>query len=343
MGRRAYRRQLTSPTQAPRLDLVPLFPAAGWTLEAASQLSDVGVLLLEGEEEECAQSSAVVDEARARATPPLPPLLRRRMRALPHSPPQGAAAAERRSTPPFPSPQPYAHADCAGGECSGAAAPAEVEREAGSPGGGRRGGDAGGEAESSLFPDSAQSFGVVAVGGTFDRLHGGHRLLLCVAAALTTELLYLGVTGDSLLSAKNYAHLVQPYAVREACAVAYVRLLRPGLRVDSSTLSAAPPKAATLAHVQALVVSRETLAGGQAVQQQREARGFPPLFLLTVDLVGATVQTPLARKLSSSALREQEETVLRRGVARLATVDSPRAEPRTAAAEPFPEREGFAL
>jgi hypothetical protein len=39
---------------------------------------------------------------------------------------------------------------------------------------------------------------------------------------------------------------------------------------------------------------------------RRAALGLPPLALLTVDLVGATSQAPLARKLSSSGLRELE-------------------------------------
>jgi pantetheine-phosphate adenylyltransferase len=35
----------------------------------------------------------------------------------------------------------------------------------------------------------------VAVGGTFDRLHVGHRLLLAATALVTTQHVYVGVTG----------------------------------------------------------------------------------------------------------------------------------------------------
>lgn len=41
----------------------------------------------------------------------------------------------------------------------------------------------------------ALAFPHVALGGTFDRLHAGHRLLLAVAAAVATEGIYVGVTG----------------------------------------------------------------------------------------------------------------------------------------------------
>jgi hypothetical protein len=43
--------------------------------------------------------------------------------------------------------------------------------------------------------DQGLSFEVVALGGTFDRLHAGHRLLLAAAALVTTQMLYVGVTG----------------------------------------------------------------------------------------------------------------------------------------------------
>ena len=114
------------------------------------------------------------------------------------------------------------------------------------------------------------------------------------------------MTGDALLSGKAHRHLVQSFGAREAAARGFVAALRPGLRVDTSELSAAPPKAATVAPMACLVISRETAAGGLALQAQRQQAGLAPLVLLVVDLVGATSQAPLARKLSSSGLRELE-------------------------------------
>lgn len=50
-----------------------------------------------------------------------------------------------------------------------------------------------------LPPQESQKapFTNVALGGTFDRLHAGHRLLLAAAAAITSGNLYVGVTGMS--------------------------------------------------------------------------------------------------------------------------------------------------
>jgi len=47
-----------------------------------------------------------------------------------------------------------------------------------------------------------QQWGHVAVGGTFDRLHAGHRILLAAAALAATEAVYIGVTGAELLRNK---------------------------------------------------------------------------------------------------------------------------------------------
>jgi len=47
------------------------------------------------------------------------------------------------------------------------------------------------------------SFAHVAVGGTFDHLHAGHRLLLATAAAVASEKVWLGIASDALLAKKE--------------------------------------------------------------------------------------------------------------------------------------------
>ncbi len=54
------------------------------------------------------------------------------------------------------------------------------------------------EQEQVSADDRPLSFAHVAVGGTFDRLHVGHRLLLAATALICSEKLYIGVTGTHL-------------------------------------------------------------------------------------------------------------------------------------------------
>ena len=167
---------------------------------------------------------------------------------------------------------------------------------------------------------SRGGFAKVSVGGTFDRLHAGHRLLLAAAALVTdarSGTLYVGVTGEALLANKSDKNKIQPYETRARNARRFLEsvLACPGfgdakMRVEMGPLDGAPPLASTVQDMCALVVSRETLAGAAAVNAQREARGFPPLEIVAVGVVGGVGDDDEARrrsKLSSSALRAAAE------------------------------------
>ena len=69
-------------------------------------------------------------------------------------------------------------------------------------------------ARSSLF-----KYDSVCIGGTFDHMHLGHRLLLTQACLVTKTVLHVGVTSDALLTKKAYKQFIEPYDVR----VAYVK------------------------------------------------------------------------------------------------------------------------
>jgi pantetheine-phosphate adenylyltransferase len=66
-----------------------------------------------------------------------------------------------------------------------------------------------------------------------------------------------------------------------------------------------PTAAATEEGMQALVVSRETVPGAQAINKWRAQRGFAPLTVVVVDLVAESAAVP-GGKVSSTALREQD-------------------------------------
>ena len=62
-------------------------------------------------------------------------------------------------------------------------------------------------------PDT-HSFDKVILGGTFDHLHAGHRLMLSVAAAAARRELHAGVCDQQLLSKKKYASFILPLVQR---------------------------------------------------------------------------------------------------------------------------------
>jgi pantetheine-phosphate adenylyltransferase len=161
------------------------------------------------------------------------------------------------------------------------------------------------------------------VGGTFDRLHAGHRLLLAAAALATHEegTLFVGVTGEALLANKSDKNKIQPYATRANNAERFLESvwcpasekkasMESKKKIKTGPLDGSPPLASTVEDMRALVVSRETLGGAAAVNAQRRDLGFPPLEIIAVGVVGGVGDSDEARertKLSSSALRKAAE------------------------------------
>ena len=120
--------------------------------------------------------------------------------------------------------------------------------------------------------------------------------------------LYVGVTSDEMLRGKTRAGMIASYDDRAAAALAFLRATRPprdaSLDVRVGPLRPCePPLAATTERMDALVVSRETSEGGEALNRRRRERGFAPVTLITVGVIGDDGE---GGKLSSSALRDAE-------------------------------------
>lgn len=156
------------------------------------------------------------------------------------------------------------------------------------------------------------SFDFVAVGGTFDRMHAGHRVLLAVAAVCCSSELYVGITSDRLLVNKADKELIRTYSSREGAVREYLSNVHPSLKVTTGALSdpKEPTAASTEEHMQALVVSEETVTGGNAINADRKQRGFLPLKLIVIKLLFGRTQ----EKLSSTALRQEDKSATQSAV-----------------------------
>ena len=140
------------------------------------------------------------------------------------------------------------------------------------------------------------SGGHVCVGGTFDRLHAGHKLLLTKAALLAERDLLIGVTDAPLLRRKQLRELMQPLAHRAAIAEEFVRSVRPGLRCNSVALSDPLGPAATDPELNTLVASAETAKGAQVANEKRRDARIPPLWITEARLVSAPRQPSGSRR-----------------------------------------------
>ncbi|KZT51250.1 Nucleotidylyl transferase, partial [Calocera cornea HHB12733] len=126
-----------------------------------------------------------------------------------------------------------------------------------------------------------------ALGGTFDHLHSGHRILLSSALLLTSHKLIVGLTAPPLLKSKRHAALVQGLEERARAVRAFCARFSAAVTVDVVEISDVAGPTAWDGAIDALIVSRETVSGAEAIAKIREANGLPPLEVYVIDVISA--------------------------------------------------------
>ncbi|XP_064030383.1 bifunctional coenzyme A synthase isoform X2 [Pogoniulus pusillus] len=149
-------------------------------------------------------------------------------------------------------------------------------------------------------------FSDVAVGGTFDRLHGAHRFLLSACCLLAQRRVLAGVADGDLLRHKVLAELIEPYELRAAKLREFLQDVQPSLRYDIVPLADPYGPSVTDPDLQCLVVSEETRRGGEAVNKKRLENGLPKLVLYEILLMKDPDHSQNEEeKISSSSLRQR--------------------------------------
>ncbi|KAI0320114.1 hypothetical protein OF83DRAFT_1106675 [Amylostereum chailletii] len=155
------------------------------------------------------------------------------------------------------------------------------------------------------------TYHVVALGGTFDHLHAGHKILLSMAAWIADEKIIVGVTDDALLVKKANKEVMESLDERIRRVRAFLELFKPGLVLDIVPITDVYGPTGWDPNIQALVVSRETLSGGAAIDKHRAASSLPPLKTFVIDVIShnsarlddADVEILKQTKMSSTFIR----------------------------------------
>ncbi|TBU49140.1 Nucleotidylyl transferase [Dichomitus squalens] len=161
-------------------------------------------------------------------------------------------------------------------------------------------------------PSLPPLYPVVALGGTFDHLHAGHKILLSMGAWIAKEKLIVGITDDSLLGKKQWKEVLEPLPVRTERTRAFLEHFKPGLEYFITPLNDVYGPTAHDPNVQALVVSKETLSGAESIAKKREEMSLQPLRPFVIDVISATeaivdsgdAAVLRAAKMSSTYIRE---------------------------------------
>jgi len=147
------------------------------------------------------------------------------------------------------------------------------------------------------FPHPMACFARVVLGGTFDFLHKGHRLLLDTAFRVG-DWVTIGLTTDDFL--KDRKRAAHDFAERRSCLEAYLE--RMGFKGRYEIVPIWDPVGPAIGDYDAIVVSEETIAGASAVDEARVKAGKGKLIKVVVPLVLAYDKKPI----SSSRIRAGE-------------------------------------
>ncbi|KAK9283780.1 hypothetical protein L1049_012032 [Liquidambar formosana] len=148
------------------------------------------------------------------------------------------------------------------------------------------------------------SYGSVVLGGTFDRLHDGHRLFLKASAELARDRIVVGVCDGPMLRNKQvHAALILQVISQVFWILHGIKSIKPELVVQVEPIMDAYGPSIVDENLDAIVVSKETIPGGLSVNKKRAERGLP---LLKVEVVDLVPEESTGDKLSSTTLRKLE-------------------------------------
>jgi pantetheine-phosphate adenylyltransferase len=128
----------------------------------------------------------------------------------------------------------------------------------------------------------------VAIGGTFDVLHDGHKALLKKAHTLGDVIVGL-VSGEM---AGKKTHVVNTYNSRKKSLIAYIETLT---GTGPLIVALSDPYGPTLEQkFDYIVVSPDTLLTAKEINALRAQRGLPPIKIVCVDFVLAQDGKPIS-------------------------------------------------
>ncbi|MBS7635420.1 phosphopantetheine adenylyltransferase [Candidatus Bathyarchaeota archaeon] len=136
-------------------------------------------------------------------------------------------------------------------------------------------------------------FRIVAVGGTFDELHKGHKVLL-ITAFKYGENVWIGLCTDEFAKKLRKNHEIASYEDRAKELADFLNDLGVSDRAKIIPLSDPYGPAATSAVIEAIVVSKETEPRARELNSLRLGNGLKPLKIIVIDMVPAEDQIPIS-------------------------------------------------
>jgi pantetheine-phosphate adenylyltransferase len=138
-----------------------------------------------------------------------------------------------------------------------------------------------------------KKFKKVAVGGTFDKLHRGHKTLLDKAFEVGDKVV-IGLSSDEFVSKMGKPHETASYNERRKELETYLKEL--GWLGRAEIVQLNDPFGLTISGkgLEALVVSKETQKTAEKINEKRQGAGLAPLEIVAVNMVPAENNVPIS-------------------------------------------------
>jgi cytidyltransferase-like protein len=146
-----------------------------------------------------------------------------------------------------------------------------------------------------------KKFRKVAVGGTFDEFHRGHKVLLMTAFEVGERVL-IGLCSDEFVKKMGKPHTTASYEERLKELRVFLKTLSFSDKAEISPLNDPYGVTVTDRCIEALVVSEETEKTAIKINQKRSEAQLPPLTIVTISMVPAENCKPI----STTRIREGE-------------------------------------
>ena len=129
-----------------------------------------------------------------------------------------------------------------------------------------------------------KKFAKVAVGGTFDELHRGHKTLLLEAFEIG-ERVIIGLSSDGLVSKLSKPHITASFAERRQGLELFLEDLGVAGRAEIVPLFDAYGSSIKDPTIEAIIVSEETKPTAEKINERRSQAELPTLEIVTINMV----------------------------------------------------------
>ncbi len=154
-------------------------------------------------------------------------------------------------------------------------------------------------------------FAKVAVGGTFDELHRGHKTLIVQAFELGERVL-IGLSSDELVAKLWKPHVTASYEERQEGLKLWLMELGLWSRAEIVPLFDAFGSSIKDPEIEALVVSEETRPTAEKINVMRRKAGFPLLEIVSINMVPSQNCGPISTTRIRRGEMDREGRLLRK-------------------------------